>query len=221
MNQGTDVAHPGLRVLVLAGSLRADSFNKKLASLAAKVATDYGASVDHASMSEFEVPPYDGDCETANGAPPGAVEFEKRLRECDAFIISSPEYNASMPGILKNLIDWTSRFRPQPFDGKHGLLISASPSMVGGNRGLWALRVPFEHLGARIFPDMFSLATAHKALDGGDFVDPALKARFETMLNAFLALTEAAKHYPCLKRAWTEFPGEPPELHREEGAATA
>src|SRR5881394_2569861 len=54
----------------------------------------------------------------------------------------APEFNGSMPGALKNAIDWVSRFRPQPFNGKHALLLSASPSMAGGNRGLWALRVP-------------------------------------------------------------------------------
>jgi NAD(P)H-dependent FMN reductase len=86
---------------------------------------------------------------------------------------SSPEYNGSMPGALKNLIDWTSRFRPQPFDERHGLLVSASPSLAGGNRGLWALRVPFEHLGARIYPDMFSLAMAHKAFAGDKLADAA------------------------------------------------
>ena len=84
-----------------------------------------------------------------------------------------------MPGVLKNLIDWTSRFRPQPFDGKHGLLMSASPSMGGGNRGLWALRMPLEHLGARIYPDMFSLAQAHKTLVDGDIEDARLRERFE------------------------------------------
>jgi len=115
-----------------------------------------------------------------------------------------------MPGNLKNLIDWTSRFRPQPFDGRHGLLMSASPSMVGGNRGLWALRVPFEHLGSRIYPDMFSLSMAHKALVGDDIADPSLRARFDKTLLAFLTLAEAAKHYPCMKRAWVEFLGETP-----------
>ena len=83
----------------------------------------------------------------------------------DAFVITSPEYNFSIPGALKNSIDWVSRFSPQPFNEKHGLLMSASPSMAGGNRGLWALRVPFEHLGARLYPDMFSLARAHEAFD--------------------------------------------------------
>ena len=83
--------------------------------------------------------------------------------------------------------------------------------MIGGNRGLWALRMPFEHLGARIYPDMFSLAQAHKALVDGDIADPALRARFEKNLQAFLSLAEAAKHYPCIKRAWVEFLGEPPD----------
>jgi len=201
---------PKLKVLVFGAALRADSLNRKLAALAARVAEQSGATVDHASMRDFDAPSYDGDAESAEDIPRGAEELRRRLVESDAFIISSPEYNASMPGMLKNVIDWTSRFRPQPFDGKHGLLLSASPSMVGGNRGLWALRMPLEHLGARIYPDMFSLAQAHKALVDGDIADVALRGRFEKNLQAFLSLAEAAKHYPCIKRAWVEFLGEPP-----------
>jgi chromate reductase len=201
---------PKLKVLVFGASLRTDSLNGALAALAARIAGQTGATVDHASMSDFDVPAYHGDDEKADGIPQGAAELRRRLLDSDAFIIASPEYNGSMPGVLKNLIDWTSRFRPQPFDGKHGLLLSASPSMMGGNRGLWALRVPFEHLGARIYPDMFSLAQANKALVDGDIADAALRARFEKTLQAFLALAEAAKHYPCIKRAWVEFLGEPP-----------
>jgi chromate reductase, NAD(P)H dehydrogenase (quinone) len=199
-----------LRVLIFAASLRAESLNRKLAVLAARVAEENGATVDLASMRDFDVASYDGDVEASQGIPAGAKEFQRRLLESDTFIIASPEYNASMPGLLKNLIDWTSRFRPQPFDGRHGLLLSASPSLAGGNRGLWALRVPLEHLGTRIFPDMFSLSMAHKAFAGDDLADPALRARFAKNMQAFLALAEAAKHYPCAKRAWVEFLGEPP-----------
>jgi NAD(P)H-dependent FMN reductase len=201
---------PGLKVLVFAASLRADSLNRKLAALAAKVAEEAGAIVDHASMRDFDVPLYDGDLEHSQGIPRGAEELRRRLLESDAFILSSPEYNGSMPGTIKNLIDWSSRFRPQPFDGRHGLLMSASPALAGGNRGLWSLRIPLEHLGARIFPDMFSLAMANKALESGEIADEALRARFEKNLQAFLSLAEAAKHYPCMKRAWVEFLGEPP-----------
>jgi multimeric flavodoxin WrbA len=83
-------------------------------------------------MREFDTPSYDGDVEASEGFPAGAEELRRRLEACDGFVISSPEYNASMPGVLKNAIDWASRFRPQPFHERHGLLLSASPSMVGG-----------------------------------------------------------------------------------------
>jgi NAD(P)H-dependent FMN reductase len=199
-----------LRVLVFGASLRNSSLNRKLAAFAARVAEQYGATVDLADMHDFDVPLYDGDVEASEGIPKGAQELRRGLLASDAFIVSSPEYNGSMPGVIKNLIDWTSRFRPQPFDGRHGLLLSASPSMMGGNRGLWALRMPFEHLGARIFPDMFSLAMAHKAFAGDDLADDALRARFEKTVQSFLSLAEAARHYPCMKRAWVEFLGEPP-----------
>jgi NAD(P)H-dependent FMN reductase len=209
-------AHPDgripttVKVLIFAASLRMDSLNRKLASLAARVVKDSGGEADVADMRDFDVPAYNGDVEKTQGIPGGAQELKRRLGENDAFIISSPEYNASMPGVLKNLIDWTSRFRPQPFDGTHGLLMSASPSMAGGNRGLWAARIPLEHLGARVYPDMFSLAMAHKAMLDGEITDPALRSRFEKNVQAFLSLAEAARHYPCIKRAWVEFLGEPP-----------
>jgi NAD(P)H-dependent FMN reductase len=146
------------------------------------------------------------------GIPPGAEAFRRRLEANDAFVIAAPEYNFSMPGALKNSIDWVSRYRPQPFNERHGLLLSASPSMAGGNRGLWALRVPLEHLGARVFPDMFSLAQAHQAFDAaGHIADPQLADWFERTIVAFLDLAEAAKHYPCVKKQWVEFLGERPD----------
>lgn len=201
---------PKLKVLIVGASLRADSLNAKLAAIAARVAQAEGVTVDLATFREFDVPSYDGDAEEAHGVPQGAREFQRRLEANDAFILASPEYNGSMPGVLKNLIDWTSRFRPQPFDTRHALLMSASPSLSGGNRGLWALRMPLEHLGARVFPDMFSLSMAHKALVGDAIADGVLHTRFERNVRAFLSLAEAAKHYPCMKRHWVEFLGEPP-----------
>jgi NAD(P)H-dependent FMN reductase len=109
---------------------------------------------------------------------------------------------------LKNALDWLSRFVPQPFNTRHCLLLSASTSMVGGNRGLWALRVPLEHLGMRVYPDMFSLAQAHLAMDNGELVDRTLHERLDSTVRGFLDLVEAAKHYPTTKREWIEFLGE-------------
>ena len=84
--------------------------------------------------------------------------------------------------------------------------------MAGGNRGLWALRVPLEHLGARIYPDMFSLAQAHRAFDEhGHLTDARLQDRFEQNIIAFIDLVEASKHYPCVKTKWVEYLGEHPD----------
>lgn len=199
-----------IRVLLFSASLRADSVNTRLAHLARAALEAIGASVDWAAMSEFDGPSYNQDAETAAGFPAGPQELHRRLEACDAFVIAAPEYNASMPGHLKNAIDWVSRIKPQPFNARHGLLMSASPSMAGGNRGLWSLRIPLEHLGARVFPDMFSLAQAHKAFgEDGGLVDPQLATRFQENLRAFADLVEAATHYPCIKKEWVEFLGEP------------
>jgi chromate reductase, NAD(P)H dehydrogenase (quinone) len=198
--------------LVFAASLRGMSLNARLAELAAVTIEANGGSVDRATMRDFDCPSYDGDAQDSEGFPEGAERLRRCLEECDAFVLAAPEYNASMPGVLKNAIDWASRFSPQPFNELDGLLLSASPSMAGGNRGLWALRVPFEHLGARIYPDMFSLAQAHSALDAeGRIADGRLQERFETNIVNFMDVVEAHKHYPCVKKAWVEYLGERPE----------
>jgi chromate reductase, NAD(P)H dehydrogenase (quinone) len=198
-----------IRLLVFSASLRKDSLNTRLAKLAKLAVEKNGGEVDYADMVEFDCPSYNGDDETKDGIPPGATEFYKRILANDAIIISSPEYNGSMPGLLKNAIDWVSRFRPQPFNEKQVLLMSASPSMVGGNRGVQALRIPLEHLGARVYPGMFSLATAHKTFTtDGRIADEKLSKRFEDTIVSFMNLAESQKHYPCIKKAWVEFLGE-------------
>jgi chromate reductase, NAD(P)H dehydrogenase (quinone) len=199
-----------IKVLVFAASLRGESLNARLADLAADFMESRGATVDRATMAEFDCPSYDQDDEP--GLPAGAESLRRRLVEADAMVIAAPEYNASMPGVLKNAIDWTSRFRPQPFNGKQTLLMSASPSMVGGNRGLWATRVPLEHLGARVYPDMFSLAQAHQAFGAdGRLANDTLQKRFQDVLTCFMDLVEADSHYSRLKKQWVEFLGERPD----------
>ncbi|OKK16304.1 NADPH-dependent FMN reductase [Streptomyces sp. CB00455] len=198
-----------LRILVLSASLRAESLNTRLALLAERLITGSGAVVDRASLRDFPLPPYDGDVEDADGVPATAADLGRRIAEAQAFLIAAPEYNASIPGALKNALDWVSRLRPQPFKDRHALLLSASPSLVGGNRGLWALRVPLEHLGTRVYPDMFSLAAAHQGFtDTGDLTDTGLQDRLAETLQTFLGLVEADTRYVCLERRWYEFLGD-------------
>lgn len=180
-----------MRILAFAASLRKGSFNRKLIAVAADLARREGVEVDLADFREFEMPMYDGDVEAASGLPPGALELERRVEEAQAIMISSPEYNFSMPGTLKNAIDWVSRARPMPWKGKSIYLMSASPSAVGGVRGLWQTRVPLEGCGALVFPEMFSLPHADRAFDGGRLADAKLAERLAREVCGFIHLAKA------------------------------
>ena len=180
-----------MRLFAFAASLRRESFNRKLLRLAVQAAERAGASVDHADFREFDMPLYDGDVEAASGIPAGAQTLRARFLGADAFMIATPEYNHSIPGTLKNAIDWVSRAYPAAWRGKPGLLLSASPSVVGGNRGASAARAPLEVTGAILHPDVFSLATADKAFDeAGALVDAKMAARLDKVVAGFVAFAK-------------------------------
>lgn len=191
-----------MRILAFAASLRAGSLNRRLIVRAGELARAAGADVDLAEMREFDMPLYDEDLDKHAGLPPGALELKKRLELADAVMLASPEYNYSIPGVLKNAIDWVSRARPMPWRGKSVYLLSASPSPMGGIRGLWQTRIPLEGCGALVFPDMFALAGADRALDErGRLRDAALAERLEREVTGFVRLAEAVA--PICGRART------------------
>lgn len=123
-----------MKLLAFTSSLRQGSFNLKLVRLAVEIARRHGAEVDLADFSDFDVPSYDGDLEE-KGFPPGALKFAGCVKATDGLLISLPEYNFSMPGNFKNAVDWVSRMRPIPFQGKSALLLAASVGAVGGCPG--------------------------------------------------------------------------------------
>lgn len=183
------------RVLALGASLSKESLNVRLASLAARTAHVHGAEVRTVEFAEFQVPPLDTDLLKTAGIPEGARRFGDLLSETDGFIIAAPEYNYSLSGVLKNLIDWTSRIRPWPFTDRHCLLLSASPGPVGGVRGLWALRIPLEGLGAHVYPDMVSVGNADSAFtDDDDLADARQRESLTKIVKGFLHLTERARY---------------------------
>ncbi len=177
-----------VRVLVFAAALRAGSLNRKLARIVAERLAARGIDVDHADFREFEMPMFDADLEAASGLPAGAARLLERIVAADAFAISSPEYIFSIPGTLKNAIDWTSRATPIVWAGKPGLILTASTSSIGGQRCAWALRVPLEALGAVLYPDMFSLPQADRQFDAeGRLQDETVSKRLDAVLDGFLA----------------------------------
>lgn len=178
-----------MRLLAFAASLRRESFNRKLIHLAVDIARGSKVEVDLAEFREFDMPLYDADLQNSAGFPPGAQELARRVQGSDGLMIAAPEYNYSIPGTLKNAIDWVSRMKPMPFRGKHGFLLAASPSLVGGIRGLWALRVPLEGLGVTLHPDMFALAQAPQALDEqGKLKDAEVVGRLTKMVQGYLEM---------------------------------
>jgi chromate reductase, NAD(P)H dehydrogenase (quinone) len=174
-----------MKLFAIAGALRTGSLNRKLLGIAVDRVRGHGLEVEVGELRDFDLPLYDGDLEAAGRIPAGALALSARIAAADALLIASPEYNFSVPGVVKNAIDWMSRLKPMPLRGKRALLLSASPSPVGGNRGLWALRVPLEGLGVHVFPEMYSLGAAHERLGGDDIADGILSKMLDGMLKRF------------------------------------
>ena len=176
-----------LRLLAFAASLRRGSFNRKLLTQAVRIARLAGAEIDLAEFAEFTMPLFDADLQEAQGFPPGAEELARRLRAADGLFIASPEYNYSLPGTLKNAIDWVSRMRPVPFRGKSAFLMATSRGMVGGIRGLWQLRIPLEGNGVVVYPEMFSLGDGGSAFEeDGALRDQQQLKRLEKMVGGYV-----------------------------------
>ncbi len=159
-----------MKVLIFAGSLRKESFNKKICGfLKAEIEKNKWAEVEYLQDSFAGFPIFDEDFEKQNGMPTVVESFCQAIERCQAMIVSTPEYNGSIPGGLKNALDWVSRKVPLPLKGKHLLLLGASPGALGGIRALWHTRVPFEALGCHVFPEMVGIPKVHEILgaDGG------------------------------------------------------
>jgi len=176
-----------MQFMLMAASLRKDSVNKKLINLSARLLERQNYTVDLTDFAEFNLPLYNADIQEQLGIPEVAYAFVKRMQAAQGLIIASPEYNFSIPGVLKNLIDWVSRITPMPWNNQKIYLMSASPSLIGGNRGLWHTRVPLEACGAIVYPHMFSLASAYEAFtETGELKDDKLQQRLTNELTAFI-----------------------------------
>jgi NAD(P)H-dependent FMN reductase len=180
-----------VNLLFFAGSLRADSCNKKFVRAAMRMVESENVGVykaEYVDLKDYPMPPYDGDIEDSAGIPETTKLLGKKISAADALIISSPEYNGAIPGGLKNVVDWLSRETPVSLAGKQLLLLGASPGALGGTQGLWHTRVPFEKLGVHVYPGMMGLADAYNAFDGqGNLKDAKAAQRLQKLLGQYLA----------------------------------
>ena len=179
-----------MRVLGLSGSLRRGSLNTALLRAAAE---RLPAGVE---LVEFEhladVPPYDEDLDAAPVAPPAVRELREAIRAADAVLIATPEYNHSLPGQLKNALDWASRPAGQSaLNGKPAAAIGASKSMFGG---VWAqaeLRKVLAAMGGRVIDAELGIPHAHELLEGGRLkLDHEQEKRLDEILAELVAAAE-------------------------------
>jgi chromate reductase len=157
------MADATLNVLSICGSLRKGSYNAALQRTLPSLAPS-GLSIKPASSSFASLQVYNFDDHQANGVPAVVGEFVDAIRAADGLIIVSPEYNWTIPGGLKNLIDWISRVKDQPFEGKPVALQSCAGGLLGGSRMQYHLRQSLASIGAMLFikPEVFVTMSAKK-----------------------------------------------------------
>ena len=177
-----------MKILAISGSLRSGSHNTDLLRGAAAGAPD-GVDIELYHGLK-EIPPYDAD-DDIPGNPPEPVErFKAALAEADAVLISTPEYNSSLPGVLKNALDWASRpLAESPVRNKPAAVLSSSTSMFGGVWSAAETRKVLGVLGARTLDETVAVPRAHERLADG--VDAALLGELRTVVDALAAAVEA------------------------------
>ncbi|MFY2562227.1 NADPH-dependent FMN reductase [Corallococcus terminator] len=171
------------RILALSGSLRNGGFNQLLLAVGVEKARALGAEVDVVDLKSLGVPFYDGDVE-AQGLPAPVVALRERVGKAQGFLISSPEYNSSIPGGLKNAIDWASRAPGRLFQGKWAAIMGASPGNFGTSRMQPHLRQVMSSVGALVLPNQVHLARAMEAFTPeGKLKDEAKQKEVEALVT--------------------------------------
>lgn len=186
-----------LKILVIPGSLRTGSLNARLAATAGYEFTQAGADVTRISLADFPLPIYDGDLQNKSGVPKNAVNLKRMISAHHGVLIVTPEYNSSVPPLVKNTIDWVSRvqdgqesrgqiFRERPF-----AIAAASEGRLGGTRALAALRLILSACHATVIPNQLALSFASEAYDDMDRLKQP--ADIEALAGLVRQLTEVSQ----------------------------
>jgi chromate reductase len=193
---GVDLPEPLMtpRILVFAGSIRSGALSGQLAAHAARELALLGADISLISLVDYELPLYDGDLEKRDGVPQPANRLRKMMAAQDGIYIATPEYNASIPPLLKNAIDWVSRSKEpaaNPFKQCVFALGATSNGRFGGYRGLYHLRQVLElGLGALVLPEQVAISQAESAFDeSGALKDDGNKKLLAASLEKLFAMS--------------------------------
>lgn len=173
-------------VIAICGSLRGPSLNKKLFRLFVRELEGLGLTIETVDLKALALAVYDGDVETAEGPPASVVELKEKIRTTRGLLIVSPEYNSSIPGGLKNAIDWLSRPPGNCFEGRVVSINTASPGAFGGARATLAIKQILSHLGAWVVPATMNLPHADKAFtEDGELAEAWMKKSLAASAKTF------------------------------------
>lgn len=179
-----------MRIALIPGSLRAGSFNRKLARLAEAILQEHDVETDLIDLKDHPLPVYDGDVEAADGMPDTCWKLKARIASAHSVIICSPEYNGGVPGMLKNTLDWTTRGGSNPWSGKVVMLTGASDGPWGTNRMQPGLRASFAVMGALVVPQTITVPRASTVWnEAGKLLDESLPGRVEKSIAGLLDVT--------------------------------
>ena len=173
-----------LTILAISGSLRAGSYNTRLLHAARALAPD---SLAIEVVRLHGIPLYDGDEEAAHGVPQPVLDLVERIRAADGVIIATPEYNFSVPGVLKNATDWVSRVKQQPFKDKRTGVMGASGGPLGTARAQYHLRQNLQGLEALVMakPEVFAGSAPTRFSDTGELTDGPTRDVLAGCLKSF------------------------------------
>ncbi len=181
------------KILAFAGSLREHSYSKRVVKAAMKGAIDAGADVTFVDLRDYPMPIYNEDDHKKDGFSENALKLQKLLAAHDGLLIASPEYNGSLPGVLKNAIDWASRASDkykmgEVFKGKIAAIMTESPGAFGGIRCLGHLRGVLSILLVNVLPSEIAVGKVHEMFDGNgaEMIDEKMKKVLETLAESLV-----------------------------------
>jgi chromate reductase len=178
-----------MRVLGISGSLRRDSYNSSLLRAAAPLLPPGAELVVYEGLKA--IPPYDAD-DDGDGAPEAVRELRSAIAETDAVLIATPEYNASIPGVLKNALDWASRpHATNVLRGKPAAVVGASTGMFGAVWAQGETRKVLSTIGARVVDRELPVPEAPERFDGGRLTDPDAEEALAEIVTELVAAAEA------------------------------
>jgi len=192
------MTNQSLHILAIAGSLRIESYNRKALQIAKKIVSEFDVEIDEIDLKALALPVYDADLRT-DGFPESVIKLKQAVEAADILLIATPEYNHSIPGPLKNAIDWASD-KTNPFSGKAAAIFGVSTGIFGTLRSQLQLRQVLAALNVELIPQpqVFIRSADDAFLPDGSLVDSKIMKQLQVLIEETIKLAWRKKEKQSL-----------------------